>query len=130
MQQQQGGRVTGLVAATTALPGNFLWKEVMIDKLVRLFRETPCLYDANNDDYHNKDQKKISLEKIAEELGVSCKYNPSGSWQCSILPMVPSNTPWALAWPCCPLLYASQAKPGPSHTYPQGSCSRGLLKLS
>ena len=65
--------MTGLMAATTALPGNFLWKEAMIDKLVRLFKESPCLYDANNDDYHNKDQKRVSLERIAEELGISCK---------------------------------------------------------
>ena len=65
--------MTGLMAATSAFPGTFLWKDAMIDKLVRLFKENPCLYDSNNDDYHNKDQKRISLEKIAEELEISCK---------------------------------------------------------
>ncbi len=51
----------------------FLWREAVIDKLIKLFRESPCLYDTSDDQYHNKDQKRVVFDRIAEELGTDCK---------------------------------------------------------
>lgn len=68
--------MTSFMETTSALPGSFVWKESMVDQLIILFRDNPCLYDTNYDDYHDKDQKKASFEKMAEELGITseCMY--------------------------------------------------------
>ena len=51
----------------------FLWRDFMTEKLIELFRDSGCLYDTKNPDYHNKDIKRVVLERIADEIGTSCK---------------------------------------------------------
>jgi hypothetical protein len=52
----------------------FLWRDALTEKLIDLFRESGCLYDTKNPDYHNKDLKRMVLERIADEIGTSCKF--------------------------------------------------------
>ena len=49
----------------------FLWKDALTERLIDLFRENVCLYDTKNVDYHNKDLKRLILEKIADEIGTN-----------------------------------------------------------
>lgn len=53
----------------------FLWRDSLTERLIDLFRESGCLYDTKNPDYHNKDLKRIVLERIAEEMGTNCKLH-------------------------------------------------------
>lgn len=51
----------------------FLWRDALTEKLIDLFKESGCLYDTKNPDYHNKDLKRVVLERIADELGTNSK---------------------------------------------------------
>ena len=53
---------------------SFIWRESMIERLVELFKQHPCLYDSNNEHYHNKDHRKVILDEIANELGTDSKF--------------------------------------------------------
>lgn len=52
-----------------------LWKEETLEKIIELYREQPCLYNVKLKEYHNRDMKKMALEKIANDLGITSKYD-------------------------------------------------------
>ena len=45
------------------------WTTEMIDRLIDLYEERPCLYNTKMKEYHDRDLRKKALEEIAECFG-------------------------------------------------------------
>ena len=49
----------------------FFWRDELVQELIDLYRERPCLYDSKSKDYHNREMKKKCYEEMAEHVGAS-----------------------------------------------------------
>ena len=53
------------------------WTAELIDRLIELYQERPCLYNTKMKEYHDRDMRKKALEEIATAIevpGKPCKY--------------------------------------------------------
>ena len=65
------------------------WTTEMIDRLIDLYEERPCLYNTKMKEYHDRDLRKKALEEIATALDVSGEF---------IIRIVPTLTPTILGY--------------------------------
>jgi Alcohol dehydrogenase transcription factor Myb/SANT-like len=45
------------------------WSDQKVYELIKLYENNPCLYDVQLKDYHNRNAKRLALQKISEDLG-------------------------------------------------------------
>ncbi len=50
------------------------WSSAMEEKLINLWQEHECLYNVNDNSYHNRTDKEKSWAAIATELNQPRKY--------------------------------------------------------
>ena len=47
-----------------------LWTHEMILQLIELFEANSCLYNVNEESYHDRDKKRKATSEIAKALGI------------------------------------------------------------
>jgi len=50
------------------------WTDEKVFQLIKLYESQPCLYDMSCKEYHNRDIKKQTLDKIALELHTTGQF--------------------------------------------------------
>ena len=48
------------------------WPKPQTAELIELLRDMPILYDFTQKNYHNRVKKDAAMEKLADELNVTC----------------------------------------------------------
>jgi len=57
-------------ATTTAGKQKFKWNDELVEKLIDLYEERPCLWDISDRSYSKRDVKEKALSEIKEEMGI------------------------------------------------------------
>ena len=53
----------------------FRWTDSNTEKLIKLFKSYPCLYDTTKKEYHDHNKKKSAHETMTANFGITGKYN-------------------------------------------------------
>ena len=59
--------------ATEDATARFLWRDELVEQLIDLYKERPCLYNTMLKEYHDRDLKKKCHDEIAQILNTSSK---------------------------------------------------------